>query len=165
MEVGRDCAQLPRIRHSATVRMTNTMCGSDCARRRRVDLAADTQFVVKLSGDCRRKWLDIRFGVAAVRCTSKRERFPAAVFDLVNSHTFAKGHGSRWFLLQYRKYPTKRRGRLVRTPIPYIHDCASGGAMLCATHTRLHKTYMNVAQAAIPLYNGRPMCVPNGYIR
>ena len=29
-------------------------------------------------------------------------------------------------------------------------NCASGGAMLCATHTRLHKTYTNVAQAAIP---------------
>ena len=44
-------------------------------------------------------------------------------------------------------------------------NCASGGAMLCATPTRLHKTYTNVAQAAIPLYNGRPMCVPKGYIR
>ena len=43
-------------------------------------------------------------------------------------------------------------------------NCASGGAMLCATHTRLHKTYTNVAQAAMPLYNGRPMCVPKGYI-
>ena len=36
-------------------------------------------------------------------------------------------------------------------------NCAAGGALLCATHTRLHKTYTNVAQAAIPLYNGRPM--------
>ena len=30
------------------------------------------------------------------------------------------------------------------------------------THTRLHKTYTNVAQADIPLNNGRPMCVPKG---
>ena len=37
--------------------------------------------------------------------------------------------------------------------------CAASGALLCATHTRLHKTYTNVAQAAIPLYNGRPVCV------
>ena len=44
-------------------------------------------------------------------------------------------------------------------------NCASGGAMLCASHTRLHKTYTNVAQAAIPLYNGRPICVPKGCIR
>ena len=44
-------------------------------------------------------------------------------------------------------------------------NCASGGAKLYATHTRLHKTNTNVAQAAIPLYNGRPMCVPKGYIR
>ena len=44
-------------------------------------------------------------------------------------------------------------------------NCASGDAMLCATPTRLRKTYTNVAQAAIPLYNGRPMCVPKGYIR
>ena len=97
---------------------------SDCARRRRVVLAADTQYVVKLSGDCRGKWLDIRFGVAAVRCTSNRERFVAAVVDLVNSHTLAKGYGqygSRWYLLQYRTYTTKRHGRLVRTPIPYIY--------------------------------------------
>ena len=95
---------------------------SDCARRRRVGLAADTQFVVKLSGDCRRKWLDIRFVVAAVRCTSKRERFVAAVVDLVNSHTLAKGYGSRWCLLQYRTYSNKRRGHLISTPIPYMHD-------------------------------------------
>ena len=99
-------------------REMETRC--DCARRRRVGLAADTQFVVKLSGDCRGKWLDIRFGVVAVRCTSKRERFVAAVVDLVNSHTLAKGYGPRWCLLQYRTYTTKRRGR---TPIPYIHDC------------------------------------------
>ena len=44
-------------------------------------------------------------------------------------------------------------------------NCASGGAKLCATHTRIHKTYRNVAQAAMPLYNGGPMCVPKGYIR
>ena len=103
---------------------------SDCARRRRVCLA-DTQYVVKLSGECRRKWLDIRFGVAAVRFTSKRERFVVAVVDLV--YSFTKGRGrlfllqyrkyttkrrGRLFLLQYRKYTTKRRGRLFRTPIP-----------------------------------------------
>ena len=95
---------------------------SDCARRRRAGLAADTQFVVILSGDCRGKWLDIRFGVAAVRCTSNRKRFDAAVVDLVNSHMLAKRYGSRWCLLQYHKYTTKRRGRLVLTPVPYIHD-------------------------------------------
>ena len=94
---------------------------SDCARRRRVGLAADTHFVVKLSGDCRGKWFDIRFDVAVVRCTSKRERFVAAVVALVNCHTLAKGYGSRWCLIQYRTYITKRRGRLVRTTIPYIY--------------------------------------------
>ena len=52
---------------------------SDCARRRRVGLAADMQFVVKLSGECRGKWLDICFGVAMVRCTPTRERFVVAV--------------------------------------------------------------------------------------
>ena len=77
---------------------------SDCARRRRVGLAADTQFVVKLSGECRGKWLHIPFGVAAVRCTSNRERFVLAVVDLVNSFTLSKGHG--------------HAGPI---PIPYIH--------------------------------------------
>ena len=38
--------------------------------------------------------------------------------DLVNSFTLAKGHG----LLQYRTHTAKRCGRLVRAPLPYIHD-------------------------------------------
>ena len=44
-------------------------------------------------------------------------------------------------------------------------NCAAGGAMLCATHILaclLHKAYPIVAQAAISLYNGRPMCVYRG---
>ena len=38
--------------------------------------------------------LPIRFGVTAVRCSSKTERIVMAVVDLVNSLTFAKGRGS-----------------------------------------------------------------------
>ena len=94
---------------------------SDCARRRRVGLATDTHFVVKLNGDYRGKWFDICFDVAVVRCTSKRERFVAAVVALVNCHTLANSHGSRWCLIQYRTFTTKRRGHLICTPIPYIH--------------------------------------------
>ena len=114
---------------------------SDCEQRRRIGLVADAQFVVKLSGDCRGNWLDIRFVVATVRCTSKRERererFVAAVIDLVNSLTLAKINGSRWFPLQYRIYTTKRRGRLVRTPIPYIHyqETWSSGSYSNTVHT------------------------------
>ena len=93
---------------------------SDCARRRRVGLAADTQFVVKLSGECWCKWLDVLFDVATVGRTWKMVRFFAAVVDLVNSLMLAMDHGSRWILFQYRTYTTKRRARSVRTPIPYI---------------------------------------------
>ena len=67
-------------------------------------------------------------GPPAPNCPQPRFRardlhalFAAVVVDLVNSFTLAKGHGSGWFILQYRIYTTKRRGRLVRTPIPYIH--------------------------------------------
>ena len=56
-------------------------------------MAADTQFVVKLSGDCQGKWLDIRFAFAGVRCTSNRKRFVETVVHLLISHMLAKGHG------------------------------------------------------------------------
>ena len=38
--------------------------------------------------------------------------------------------------------------------------CAAGGEMLCATNIGMPptSTYPNVAQAAMPLYNGRTMC-------
>ena len=95
-------------------------------------LLTNTQFAVKLSGDCRCKWVNIRFGVAVVRCTPTRERFVAAVVDLVNCHTLVKGHRSRWCLLQCRTYTTKRCGRLVGVPIPYIHYQETWSSSRCS---------------------------------